>query len=178
MRSPRFLLGLLLALTWVGCDTSDQPDAERIVGRWEATSLNVRVGNALAVPVVVLGEGASNGSLLIESRGFFEMKLALGGKVIIPNTDVTVNLPQQVDLSGTYVLDDVARTITVTRGSRSATFPYDLTPFLSGGDSIQLVAENAEELVELLDLELEDAEAFFSVASGASLRFQRTTSQQ
>jgi ABC-type amino acid transport substrate-binding protein len=75
------------------------------------------------------------------------------------------------------VLDDVAKTIVVTRGSRSTTLRYDLTPFLGGGESIQFVADNAEELVALLDLELGDAEAFFSVASGGSIRFRRTVQQ-
>ena len=178
MRSSRLLLGLVLSLTWAGCDTSDLSDAERVVGRWEAVSVNVRVGSALSVPVVTFGDAASSGSLVVESRGFFEMDLALGGKVIIPNTDVTITLPQEVDLSGTYVLDDVAKTVTVTRGSRATTLKYDLTPFLGGGESIQFIAENAEDLVALLGLELADAEAFFSVASGASLRFQRVTLQQ
>jgi len=173
MRMPRLLLCLVLSLTWAGCDTSDLTDAERFVGRWEAASVNVRIGSALAVPVVTLGEGASSGTLLVESGGFFDMEVTLGGKVIIPNTDVTINLPPKVDLSGTYMLDDVAKTMTITRGSNSTTLKYDLTPFLGGGESIQFVAENADELVALLDLELADAEAFFSVASGASLRFRR-----
>ena len=177
MRLVRFLFVLAVSLSWAGCDTSDLSDAERIVGRWDAASINVRVGSDVAIPVVTLGEGAASGTLLVESRGFLDMTLRLGGKIIIPNTDVTVNLPQQVDLSGTYMLDDVAKTITGSRGSSSATFTYDLTPFLGGGESIQLVADNADELVALLDLELADAEAFFSVASGASLRFRRQIQQ-
>ncbi|GAB5537680.1 MAG: hypothetical protein Rubg2KO_39290 [Rubricoccaceae bacterium] len=173
MRLPRLLLCLALSLTWAGCDTSELTDAERVVGRWEAASVNVRVGSALAVPVVTLGQGGSSGTLRIESRGAFDMEVGLGGKVIIPNTDVTINLPQEVDLSGTYMLDDVAKTMTVSRGPRSTTLRYDLTPFLGGGESIQFIAENADELVTLLDFPPEEAEAFFSVASGASLRFRR-----
>ena len=177
MRFSHLLLSLVLVLTWAGCDTSDLTDAERFVGRWEAASINVRVGTAVAVPVVTLGDGGSSGTLLVESRGFFDMEVMLGGKVIIPNTDVTINLPQEVDLSGTYMLDDVAKTVTVTRGANSTTLKYDLTPFLGGGESIQFVAENADELVALLELPSEEAEAFFSVASGASLRFRRIIQQ-
>ena len=178
MLRSRLLFCLVLSLAWVGCDTSDLSDAERLVGRWDAQTINVRIGDQLAIPVVTLGDGASSGSLLIESRGYFEMSLSLGGKVVIPNTDVTVNLPQRVDLTGTYMLDNAANTITVTRGSASTTLRYDLTPFLGGGESIQFIAENPEELVALLDIEPEAAEAFFSVASGGSLRFRRATSQQ
>ncbi|MEO0559818.1 MAG: hypothetical protein AAF170_16735 [Bacteroidota bacterium] len=174
---PRLFLVVVLSLTWAGCDSSDLTDAERFVGRWEAASVNVRIGSAVAVPVVTLGEGGSSGTLLVESRGFFDMEVTLGGKVIIPNTDVTINLPQKADLSGTYMLDDVAKTVTITRGSQSTTLKYDLTPFLGGGDSIQFIAENADELVALLELAPEEAEAFFSVASGASLRFRRIIQQ-
>ena len=174
MIRSRLLLVVLAALAWGGCDSNDLSDAEQIVGTWEPVSINAIIGGSLPVPVATLGQGGSSGTLLIESRGFFDLDIALGGKVIIPNTDVTVNLPAEVDLSGTYTLDDAAETITVTRGTRSTTVRYDLTPFLGTVESLQFVAQSPDELVALLGVAQEDAEAFFAVASGASIRFQRT----
>ena len=173
MRS-RLLLVVLAALAWGGCDTSDLSDAEQIVGTWEPVSLNAVIGGALPVPIATLNQGQSAGTLVIESSGFIDLDITLGGKVVIPNTDVTVNLPADLDLSGTYTLDDAANTLTVRRGTRTTTLRYDLTPFLGTVESLQFVAESPDELVGLLGVSQEDAEAFFAVASGASIRFQRS----
>lgn len=173
MRALRLLTLLSVVLAWAGCDSGgDLTDAERIVGQWETVSLNVQIANAAAVPLTSL-EG--NGDLLVTSRGEFEMDVRFGSKVIIPNTDVTVNLPSGIDLTGTYQLDDTARTLTVTRGARSATFGYDLSSFLGGADLLQFVADSPEEAVALLDLDPADVDAFFSVATGASISFRRAT---
>ena len=100
---------LVFACSLAACDTSTtttRPDSERIVGSWEGTDLNARIIGGLSVSIP--GTDPSAASVTFGSGDAFSFLFdpADGSMLGIPQTTVSVPLPDQVSITGAYTLDE------------------------------------------------------------------------
>lgn len=179
------LLPLLAAALLTGCDSNDDdtPDAERIVGTWQAERINATTRVGLSVPVYEMGTG-DEAEFRFSGDGdegplfFFDFEPAEGSALAIPGTDIEIPL-FPVRLAGSYQLDEEDRTIRLRTDSlfSSSTYEVDATLGyrLSGNGNLELIAESPETLALIVGLETDDAtiEALASVVTGGSLSLRK-----
>ena len=165
---------LVFACSLSACDTattSGQTDAERIVGSWEGTDLNARIIGGLSVSIP--GTDPSAASVTFGSGDAFSFLFdpADGSMLGIPQTTVSVPLPDQVSITGTYTLDESEETISVARPGIPAAL--ELGYNFRGDDDLELIAETPDAFADLLGLASEDAALIATVVTGGSIRFDR-----
>ena len=156
------------------CDssaTTTRPDSERIVGSWMGTDLNARIigGISLSIP----GVDPSVASVTFGAGNAFSFLFdpADGSMLGIPQTSVSVPLPDQVSIAGTYTLDESAETISVARPGIPAAL--ELGYNFRGDDDLELIAETPDAFADLLGLASADAALIATVITGGSIRFDR-----
>ncbi len=165
---------LVFACSLAACDTSTtttRPDSERIVGSWEGTDLNARIIGGLSVSIP--GTDPSAASVTFGSGAAFSFLFdpADGSMLGIPQTTVSVPLPDQVSITGTYTLDESEETISVARPGIPAAL--ELGYNFRGDDDLELIAETPDAFADLLGLASEDAALIATVVTGGSIRFDR-----
>lgn len=156
------------------CDsstTTTRPDSERIVGSWEGTDLNARIIGGLSVSIP--GTDPSAASVTFGSGNDFSFLFdpADGSMLGIPQTSVSVPLPDQVSITGTYTLDESEETVSVARPGIPAAL--DLGYNFRGDDDLELIAETPDAFADLLGLASADAALIATVVTGGSIRFNR-----
>ncbi len=174
---PRILiLSTLLALAsgLAACDSgtpSSLSDAERIVGSWQGTDLNARIIGGFSVSIP--GTDPSVASVTFASGNAFSFLFdpADGSMLGIPQTTISVPLPDQVSITGTYTLDELEEAVSVVRPSIPAAL--DLGYKFRGDDDLELIAETPDAFAELLGLASADAALIATVVTGGSIRFDR-----
>lgn len=170
------ILGLVVigSVLVAGCDssTTTRADAELIIGSWIGTSLNVDLIGPLpsvAIPdvdpsVASVSFGTGNAFSLVFDP---EDDAVLG----IPNTSVDIQLPDLVTLTGTFTLNEPAKTISLARQGIPAALVLEYR-FRNDND-LELIAETPEAFAELLGLASKDAATLSTVIDGGSIRFER-----
>lgn len=179
------LLPLLAVALLTGCDSNDDetPDAERIVGTWQAERINATTRVGLSVPVYEMGSD-DRAELRLSGDGdegplfFFDFEPADGRTLSVPGTDVEIPL-YPVRLAGSYQLNEENRTIRLRTDSLFSTSTYEVDATLgyrlSGNGSLELIAESPETLALIVGLGTDDAtiEALASVVTGGSLSLNK-----
>lgn len=167
-----------LAFVLAACSTTDsRSDEERILGVRTATALNARLINT-SIPVRSLEETTPASQVSFSAGNAFAMRLVLPDSVIVgaAGVDVTVPLPDQVSLSGTYVLDTDASRVVITRPGIAQT--VTLRYAFRGSDDLELIAEGEEAITALLGLAGPDAQRLAGVVQGMSVRFGEPASTE
>lgn len=168
------LLIAAFALGVAACDsaTTTRADAELIIGSWIGSSLTVDLIGPLP-SVAIPGVDPSVASVMFGSDSAFSLAFdpeddaTLG----IPNTSVNIPLPDHVTLTGTYSLNETAKTISLARQGIPAALLLDYT--FRGDNDLELIADTPEGFAELLGLASSDAATLASVIDGGSIRFDR-----
>jgi hypothetical protein len=180
--APTAALACVLAVAFGACDTqeNDRPDAEEIVGTWEAATANVRVRNVpVGVPVGDLAAQGDEQVFTFRADGGFTFRFdpAEGRRLRVSyqgTTYVNVPLTQTVNLAGTYTLDEAGRRLTFSTVPQTTQDDFELAyDFNSEGDALELIAEDPETLRILFGLADEDYEVIADVVAGASVSYDR-----
>lgn len=167
----RLLLPLVLALGLAACGTTDsRSDEERILGVRTATTVNARLVNT-SIPVQTLEETTPASQVSFGNGNTFALRLVLPDSLVVDasGVDVTVPLPDEVTLSGTYTLDTEADRVVITRAGVSQT--VTLQYVFRGSDDLELIAEDEAAITALLGLASADASRLADVVQGLSVRF-------
>jgi hypothetical protein len=89
----------------------------------------------------------------------------------IPQTSVSIPLPDNLVLTGTYVLDDANKRIRLTRPGVGADLVLGYR--LRSDDDLEIIAEDAAALAVLIGLAGPDAAVLAGAVSGGSIRYSR-----
>ena len=168
----RLPLLLAFALGLAACSTTDsRSDEERIAGVRPAETINARLLGGISVPVQTLEETEPASQVSFGAGSAFAMRLVLPDSLGIDSNgiDVTIPLPDQVSLTGTYRLDTETQRVILTRAGISQT--VTLRYAFRGSDGLELIAEGEEAITALLGLAGPDAQRLAGVVQGMSVRF-------
>lgn len=161
-----------LALGLAACSTTDsRSDEERILGVRTATMLNARLLGGITIPVRSLEATTPASQVSFQSDSQFSMRLVFQDSLRINQSgiNVTVPLPDQVTLAGTYTLDSEGDRVIITRAGIAQT--VTLRYAFRGSDDLELIAEGEEAITALLGLAGPDAARLAGVVQGMSVRF-------
>lgn len=168
------VLGLML-VALVACDSteSDTPDAERIVGTWDADEIGVRTVIGLTVPVFDTNQDGDVARFTFGAEGTYTFLLDPADGRTIEVAGVSIPLAGSVSLNGTYTLTESDRRILLTteRVPGGLTLQYRF----QGNDELELIAEDPETLAFLLGLADEDVALLATVITGGSIQLRRSS---
>ncbi|NNF56696.1 MAG: hypothetical protein HKN04_00505 [Rhodothermaceae bacterium] len=174
-RLSHLVLILTAALGLAACDSAEelsQTDAELIVGFWLATDAGVRtIVPGVTVSVFdALGAGDEI-AMEFEANGQFAFAFDVDDDASITVSSIEIPLAD-VNLTGTYTVDDAANRLALTPAGTSAAalVEYDF----NGENAFDLIVEDPE-LVALL-FGIADADLLATVVTGAELTFSRQSS--
>jgi len=173
----RFLVLSILFVVASGlaaCDSgtsTSRPDSDRILGSWRGTDLNARIIGGLSLSIPGVDPSVASATFGTGSAFSFLFDPADGSMLGIPQTSVSVPLPDQVSISGTYTLNDSAETISVARPGIPAALVLGYN--FRGDDDLELIAETPDAFADLLGLASADAALIATVITGGSIRFNR-----
>lgn len=166
---------LAAALASAGCDEigATVSDSEAIEGSWTGSSLNVRLSVASGVSVPVPGLNVSVATVRFSNPNevSFRFDPADDAMLAIPQTSISIPLPDEAILSGTYTLDDGNDRISVTRPGVAQTLVLQYR--FRGDDDLEIIAEDAVTLAALLGLAGPEAAQLAGLVSGGSIRYTK-----
>ncbi len=173
LRLPTVGLIAIASVFMGGCDsaTTTMSDSALIVGSWQGTDLNAKIIGGLSVSIPSVDPSVA--SVTFGSGGSFSLLFdpADGSTLGIPNTSISVPLPNQVSITGTYTISESAKTISVARPGIPAAL--ELGYQFRGDNDLELIANSPDAFAELLGLASADAAVVATVVTGGSIRFDR-----